>query len=417
MRDTLDTAAAQPPVDFDPFSQQVMNDPLPVYERMRRECPVYFSEKYNGYFFFRFADCFEMLSKVDNSLVQAESSLPTPEHLTSVHHEGAPPPISREAPIGMIQTMGMPEHGAARNAHIKPLLPGAATQMERYVRRLANDLLDDLLPRGRFDLTKEYGGIVAPSLVLKLMGIPTEYAARARDIVNSGTVTDPEKGGFSTFNAAMASANFYLPYIAVRRAMGADGTVPIVDGFIKHEFDGRKLEDMEIARQLNCIFLGGIETVPKVTAHGLMELAARPDQLDAVRADLEKNAPVVAEEMIRFCAPAQWFMRTVMKPVTIAGQDLKPGQRAFFMVASSSRDEAEFKHADQFIWDRPIHRTLAFGYGMHFCIGVHMARMEVRVMVEEFLRRVPRFHFDMSNAVRLPSSFQWGWNSLEVVID
>jgi cytochrome P450 len=165
------------------------------------------------------------------------------------------------------------------------------------------------------------------------------------------------------------------------------------------------------------VFVGGTETTPKIAAHGLMELARHPDQLAAVRADLAKNVPIAVEEMIRFCAPAQWFLRTTHKETTIAGQKLKVGQRVLFLYGSAARDEREFENPDAFIWNRPIPRLLAFGFGQHFCVGVHVARLELRIIVETFLRRVTEYHFDMTRAIRFPSSFQWGWNSLPVVID
>jgi cytochrome P450 len=163
--------------------------------------------------------------------------------------------------------------------------------------------------------------------------------------------------------------------------------------------------------------VGGTETVPKITAHGLMELAARPDQLAAVRADLETNVPIVVEEMIRYCAPAQWFMRTAHKDVEVAGQQIKAGQRVIVLFGSAARDPEEFERPDEFLWNRPIQRVLSFGFGQHHCIGLHLARLEIRTLVRQFLERVPEFHFDMDKSVRLPSSFQWGWNSLSVVID
>jgi cytochrome P450 len=147
-----------------------------------------------------------------------------------------------------------------------------------------------------------------------------------------------------------------------------------------------------------------------------MELAARPDQLAAVREDLTKNIPIVVEEIIRYCAPAQWFVRTAHKDVSVAGADIKVGQRIMVLFGSANRDEDEYDHPDEFIWNRSNRRGLAFGYGQHFCIGVHLARMELRVLVEEFLKRVDAYSFDMSKAIRLPSSFQWGWNNLPVEI-
>ncbi len=164
------------------------------------------------------------------------------------------------------------------------------------------------------------------------------------------------------------------------------------------------------------VFIGGTETVPKIVAHGLWELSRRPDQLAAVRADLDGCVPVAREEMIRFCAPAQWFARTVRKPFTIHDTTINPGQRIITLLASAGRDEREYADPDAFIWNRPIERLIAFGRGQHFCLGVHLARLEIGIMVTEWLRRVPDFHVITESAWRPPSSFQWGWNSVPVEV-
>jgi cytochrome P450 len=165
-----------------------------------------------------------------------------------------------------------------------------------------------------------------------------------------------------------------------------------------------------------CVFIGGTETVPKIAAHGLWELLRHPDQLTAVKADPKANVPVAREEMIRYCAPAQWFARTVRKPYSIHGTTLEPGQRVITLLASANRDEREYPQPDEFIWNRPIQRMLAFGRGQHFCLGYHVARLEISVMIEEWLRRVPDFRIIEESAFRPPSSFQWGWSSLPVEV-
>ena len=165
-----------------------------------------------------------------------------------------------------------------------------------------------------------------------------------------------------------------------------------------------------------CIFIGGTETVPKIVAHGLWELSQRPEQLAAVRADPAANVPIAREEMIRFCAPAQWFARTARRPFSIHGQTIEPGQRIITLLASANRDEREYPEPDAFIWDRPIRRSLAFGRGQHFCIGYHLARLEVAVLLQEWLRRVPDYAIRGEAAARLPSSFQWGWNKIPVEV-
>lgn len=400
---------------YDPFAKEVMNNPLPFYKELRRNHPVYYKEEYDTYFFSRFADIVELLSHVKNELIESEGSLPTPEILRT-KNDGAPE-LPSDDPLLISQRYGMPVYGEVRRAHIKPLMPRQAEETAEFVRTLANERLDELLPKKRFNLTRDYGGIVSASMVMKLMGMPLELAAQSLDMVNAGTQTDPEKGGVDSGAAARKIVESYIPYVQARFDAGADGSVPMVDGMINYRYNGRPLTVQEVATQLVCAFLGGIETVPKVVAHGLMELAARPDQLAAVRENLDENAPLVAEEMIRYCAPAQWFMRTVHKPLTVAGQKMEPGQRAIFLIGSANRDEDEFENPDEFIWNRPIKRTLAFGHGVHFCIGTHLARVEIRELVKAFLKRVDKFSFDMEHAERPPSSFQWGWNTLPVIIE
>ena len=106
--------------------------------------------------------------------------------------------------------------------------------------------------------------------------------------------------------------------------------------------------------------------------------------------------------MIRYCAPAQWFARTAHKDVQVAGADIRKGQRIIVLFGSAGRDEAEFDRPDEFIWNRRIERVLSFGTGQHYCIGIHLARLELQIMVAAFLRRVAAFSFDMGKALRLP---------------
>jgi cytochrome P450 len=400
--------------DYDPFSPAVMQNPHPYYKVMRRDHPVWYSDKYDGYFFTRFEDCLELLSHQDNSLMESEGSLPTPAVLRK-HNAGAVP-VPPADPFPLAQRLGMPVYGEVRRAHVGPMMPRDVKHLAGRIRAMANARLDVLLPHKTFNLTRDYGGFVSSGTIMHLMGMPEELAERSLDIINSGTRTDPELGGFDSGAVAREAIAFYLPYVEARFAAGADGGVPMVDGMINWRHEGRPLSPMQVAQQLVCAFIGGIETVPKIAAHGLMELNARPGQMAQVRADLEANVAPASEEMIRYCAPAQWFMRTCYKPVTIAGQAIRPGQRAFFVVGSALRDEREFEDPDAFHWNRPIPRTLAFGQGVHFCIGAHLARLEIRILVDAFLRRVPNFSFDMAEAVRPPSSFQWGWNKLPVVI-
>lgn len=407
--------AQQSDFSYDPFTPEVMQDPQPFYKVLRSEHPVYYLEQYDAWFLSRFEDIAEVLAYTDNTFMQTEGSLPNPPMLR-VHNEGVAPEVPPTDPFPLSQRLGNPIHAEVRRAHITPMMPGHLHKLAAFIEQLANERLDELLPRGRFNLTRDFGGYVSSNTVAHLMGLPQEEAATCLDMVNSGTTTDPELGGFDSSSVAQKCIQHYLPYIRARMEQGADGSLPMVDGLINYRIEGRALTPEQVAQNLVCAFIGGIESVPKVTAHGLLELANHPDQLAEVRADLDSNAPKAVEEMLRYCAPAQWFIRTVHREVTVAGQTMQPGQRVFLILASALRDENEFDDPDAFRWNRDIPRTLAFGQGMHFCIGAHLARLEVKTMVKAFLSRVPEYSFDMEAAVRPPSSFQIGWNTLPVII-
>ena len=148
----------------------------------------------------------------------------------------------------------------------------------------------------------------------------------------------------------------------------------------------------------------------------MWQLLRHPDQLAAVRSDLDGHVPIAREEIIRHSAPAQWFARTVRRPYTVHGTTINPGQRIITLLASAARDEREYENPDDFVWNRPIERLLSFGHGQHFCLGVHVARLEITIMIQEFLRRVPDYQIDEAAASRPPSSFQWGWNNIPVEV-
>jgi cytochrome P450 len=255
------------------------------------------------------------------------------------------------------------------------------------------------------------------SSICHLLHIPLEKALDVLDTVNAMTATSPDGQGFLRDpDVATRMLEFMRPQIAARRAEGPDGGWPIVDGMLDLRVDGRALSDVEIAANLTCVLVGGTETLPKVVGHGLWELARHPDQLAAVRADLAANCATAAEEMNRFCGPAQWFGRTAREETVVAGQRVRPGQRVAYLTQAANRDRREFERPDEFVWNRPIPRTLAFGRGQHFCVGIHLARLEQRIILEEFLSLVTDYEVQADEAVRNPSSFQWGYSHLPVTI-
>ena len=399
---------------YDPFDPAVMADPLAYYRVLRDQYPLYYLAQWDTFALSRFADIWDVLAVNDGTFVASEGTLP-PASTLGRHNDGpvADPPWH---PLPFHAVFDAPVYDGVRRAHSQPFRPKRTAQLETRIRELANERLDELLPRGTFDLTQDYGGIVAASVVCEFLGIPVELASEVLASVNAGSLAQPGSG-VDTAQSRPSYLDYLIPPVKRRRANAPDGDLPVVDGLLGYRLpDDSALDDVEVATQMLCVFIGGTETVPKIVAHGLWELLRHPDQLAAVQADPKANVPVAREEMIRYCAPAQWFARTVRKPYTIHGTTIEPGQRVISLLASANRDEREYPQPDEFIWNRPIQRMLAFGRGQHFCLGYHVARLEIAVMIEEWLRRVPDFRIIEESAIRPPSSFQWGWSSLPVEV-
>ncbi|BBY23375.1 cytochrome P450 [Mycobacterium stomatepiae] len=406
--------AANTDFAYDPFDANVMANPLPYYRTLRDDYPAYYMPQWDTFALSRFEDIWRVLEVNDGTFVASEGTLP-PAAVLAKHNTGPveDPPLH---PLPFHAVFDADLYGEIRRAHSAPLRPRSVAGLEARIRELANERLDVLLPQGSFDLTQEYGGIVAASMVCDLLGIPTELAPQVLAAVNAGSLAAPGEG-VDTAQARPNYLEYLIPVVQRRRADPSGGPLPVVDGLLGYRLpDGSALSDVEAATQMLCIFIGGTETVPKIAAHGLWELSQRPDQLAAVRADPAATVPVVREEMLRYCAPAQWFARTARRPFTIHGHTIEPGQRVITLLASANRDEREYENPDEFVWDRPIARSLVFGRGQHFCIGYHLARLEVAVLVQEWLRRVPDFEIKGQDATRLPSSFQWGWNQIPVEV-
>ena len=398
---------------YDPFDPAVMADPLPFYRVLRDEHPVYYIDMWDTYALSRFDDIWRVLEINDGTFVASEGTLPAATVLAK--HNDGPVPDPPLHPMPFHANFDAPIYDGVRRCTSSQFRPRSVAKLADRIRTLANDRLDDLLPRGTFDLTQEYGGIVAASVVCELLGLPVDLAPEVLATVNAGSLATPGSG-VEVANARPGYLEYLIPIVQGRRA-NTGGELPIADNLIGYELpDGSSFTDIEAAVQMLGVFIGGTETVPKIVAHGLWELSMRPAQMAEVRADLDANVPVAREEMIRFCAPAQWFARTVRKPFTIGGTTINPGQRIIILVASANRDEREYPDPDEFVWDRPIERLLAFGRGQHFCLGVHLARLEIAIMLSEWLKRVPEFRVLSGAASRPPSSFQWGWNNIPVEV-
>lgn len=410
-------AMAEPSFAYNPHDPRVMENPLPYYEILRDDYPMYYVSEYDAWAISRFEDVYAVLSDRTSSFTGVEGTLMQREQFLK-ENNGVIPTWSRD-PLPSITAQDSPDYELIRQAQSPPLRPRAVASLDSVIRDIVERRLDELLRQRSFNVTVEYGGIIAASVMCHLLGLPSSMAREILETINVLSTTDPETGGLSIGGQAPLERQLRgLLMPAVERGRERPGESSLVDGVIAYRQDGhRALSDEEVCRELSCVLVGGTETLPKIVAHGLLELWQAPEQRAEVVSDLPANCATAFNEMTRFCAPAQWFSRTVRKPIVIAGQDLRVGQRVILLLYSASHDPREFESPDEFRWSRSIRRSLAFGFGQHHCIGIHLAKLEGRILLESLLRRVPDYEIDLDGAVRPASSFQWGYSKMPLIVN
>jgi cytochrome P450 len=409
---TIDT-----PVDFtyDPYSVEALRDPTDLYRVLRQRYPAYPLPQYDAWALSRFNDVWDV-GEDRERFVMDVGPVYNPADLARLN-AGAPAQKLLD-PMPSFSQIDPPVQTALRKGLGGPLRPRAVSALEEQVRTLARQRLDELVPKGEFDLYTDYGGVVSAEVMATLIGLPIENAPRILKLVNEALRRKPPGPADDAFTGRAGSElhMMLVEVVAHRRNQGVRGDgYAAIDGMLSVEIHGRALTDDEIAVQLFTVLSGGTETVPKVVARCLLELSRRPYQLAAVREDLATNCRLAFEETLRYGAPLQYVGRTATLDVEIAGAEIRAGQRVFLLIPAANRDEREFANPDQFIWNRSMERHFAFGHGLHFCIGVHVARLEGRVLVEELLRRIPSYEIDESRSLMPPSDFQIGYTNMPIV--
>lgn len=412
---TTTTLTIDSPVnfDYDPYSEKALTDPTDLYRKLRAHYPAYPLPQYDAWAISRFDDVWA-IGEDGERFVMDIGPVFEPSHLQKSNVGVAP--VAAPFTTQSFSQLDPPIQTSLRQGVGGPLRPRAVERMDDMIRRLARARLDELVPKGEFDLYTEYGGLVSAGVMCSIAGLPPEEAPHLLKLINGSMQRNPPGADPAMLGPYMELHDLLVDVVAARRANPDAPPVPAIDGLLRTEIDGSPLTDHQIAEQVGAILTGGTETVPKVVARALLELKRRPEQLAAVRADLAANCRQAYEETMRFGAPLQYVGRTAVRDVEIAGAQIKAGQRVFLLIPSANRDEREFADPDEFIWNRTIERHFAFGHGLHFCIGSHVARLEGRILLEELLARIPSFELDESRAVMPPSDFQIGYIRLPLVI-
>jgi cytochrome P450 len=395
-------AMTAPAAYYDPYDFDIDADPYPVWKRLRDDAPLYFNEKYEFYALSRYED-------VEKGLNEWQSYSSAQGSVLEIIKAKV------EMPPGMFIFEDPPDHDLHRALLSRVFTPRRMAAIEPQVRAYAARTLDPLVGQGGFDFIADLGTEIPMRTIGMLLGIPEEDQQALRDQLDEGLRL--EDGVMPEVTARDGASTNYAAYIDWRAANPSDDlmTELLTAEFIDEHGTVRTLTRDEVLGYIGLLAGAGNETTTRLIGWAAKLLAAHPDQRKAMAENFEL-IPNAIEECLRYEPPSPVQARLVTKDVEHHDQTVPEGSIVLLLNASANRDERQFTDPDRFDIRRKAQRHLSFGYGLHFCLGAHLARLEARVALEEVLRRFPVWEIDEANAVQARTSTVRGWEKLPVFV-
>jgi cytochrome P450 len=395
--------AASDEIYWDPFDVNIDADPHPVWRAMRDRAPVYRNDTYDFWALSRFDDVF--------------AATRDPARLLSGHGTTLELMTPEPKDSGIILVMDPPEHDELRRLVSRAFTVGRMEGLEGRIRQICCDLLDPFVGSDGFDYVKDFAAIVPSLVIAELLGVPSSEREWARELIDTIFHLEPGVGMFNeTSKRASAELQAYLSdLLDLRRRQPADDLFSqLVVAEINEDGRHRRLQHDEAVRFGYLLVTAGTETTGRLLSWAALLLEEHASQ----RAELVNDSSLIrgaVEELLRFEPPSPVQGRFVAQDVEFHGTTIPAGSRLELLTGSAGRDERKYANPDQF----DIHRTdthLSFGFGIHFCLGAALARLEGRVALEETLNRFPTWGVDRGRAVQAHTSTVRGYSSVPITV-
>jgi cytochrome P450 len=390
-------------VYYDPYDVEIDADPYPVFRRLRDEAPLYHNERYDFFAVSRFAD-------VERGLVDAKAYISGRGGILELIKSGI------EMPPGVLIFEDPPVHTIHRSLLSRVFTPRRVAALEPQIRAFCARSLDPLVGAGGFDFVADLGAQMPMRVIGMLLGIPEEDQQAIRDRADANLRTEAGQPMEVSAHEVLSGAMF-ADYIDWRADHPSDD---IMTDLLHAEFEDetgtvRRLTRQEILTYVTVVAGAGNETTTRLIGWAGKVLGDHPDQ----RRELVEDRSLVAnaiEELLRYEPPAPHVGRYVPHDVELHGRTIPAGSAVLFLVGAANRDDRRFDDPDRFDIHRRIGQHLTFGYGVHYCLGAALARLEGRVALDEVLNRFPEWEVDQDRARLAPTSTVRGWETLPVVV-
>jgi cytochrome P450 len=384
-------------VEFDHADQGISSTLFEWGARLQKEAPLAYSNAHGGFWIAsRQQDVMTIMRDTQNFICSNRVTLP---------------PQKSPVPVVPLES-DEPDHTFYRAALAPFLTPRAVKQYEGQIRTIVREALDSIVARGAGDAVADFAARIPTRAMAMVFGF-TEDDAYRFDHGFSALVNAAGSGDVERQMAAVEDFKSFLLQKLAERNANPTGT-GLVSAILNNEVNGRRYTEDECLGLMWSAAGGAIDTTKHAIGHAVRELAVNPEVRRKLIAD-PSLIPAAVEENLRLNAPAFMTARYVARPVAIGGVEMKPGERVLLVYGWANRDESAVSCPHQMQLDRPGNRHFTFGHGIHMCVGMHLARLELKIAIEELLARIPDYELvDPAAAPILHGGMMWGYDALPI---
>jgi cytochrome P450 len=387
--------------DFDVLDAGYIEDPFPIWDQLRRACPIARTERRRGaWLLTTYADVtaaahdIERFSSIEVGVIGTDEPVPDEDNLTPY----GLPPISADPPL----------HTWTRRLLLPWFAHARVAAYEEMTRGLCAQLIDGFISDGSADAAADYAQQIPVRVIARILGVPEEmsdqFTGWVRDVLEFAD--DPERNARGTEGLG----TYLIAEIASRRGEPGED---LISELVATTHEGEPLDNGIVLGIVALVLIAGIDTTWSAIGSSLWHLATHPDDAARLAGDPELMDSAV-EELLRAYSPVT-MARVVTGDTEFQGCPMKKDDKLLMNFPSANRDPEAFENADQVVLDRAANRHVAFGSGIHRCAGSNLARMELKVALEEWLRRIPEFHVSDPNGVTWAGGQVRGPRTLPVV--
>ncbi len=391
---------------WDPFDVDIDTDPYGVWRRMRDEAPLYRNDQFDFWALSRFHDV---------EAAHKDTATFSSAHGTVLEFMGPEPMINAT----MMIFTDPPLHTRLRSLSSRAFTPRRVSQLEDRIREICAELLDPHVGGGGFDYVQDFGAQLPSMVISALLGVPSDEREEVRHHIDEVFYIEPGVGMVNdrSFGAQIWLHEYLGKQLERRRRHPIDDMMSDLAHAEITDDDGtvRRLTDEQAIGFANLLVSAGTETVARLLGWASVVLDANPEARAELAADTSL-LPNAIEELLRYEAPSPVQGRWTTTDVELHGEVVPAGSKVLLLTGAAGRDERKFPDPDRFDVHRSIDHHVSFGYGIHFCLGAALARLEGRVALEETLRRFPEWTVDHDRAVRLHTSTVRGYAEVPIQV-